>query len=93
MKLNRAKVGVSDPMEGINVLGNHTGDEIEAGKVGYGMMRSVGMRLIQTTPAEKRACPVSFACFVRGDEFVEVDGSVRLVLCVCAVGATIVSEA
>ena len=56
------------------------------------MMGDVRVGLVEATPAKEGASPVAFSCFVGGDELVEVDGSVGFVLCIGAVGATVVGE-
>ena len=56
-------------------------------------MCGVGFAPVQAAPAKERTRPVPFAEFVRGDEFVVVDGPVGFVLRVGAVEAAVVGEA
>lgn len=82
-----------DVVKRVDVLRHYPADVPQLPQVADREVCCVRLGAVQSPPPEEGARPVPLPRFVRGDEFVEVDGAVAPVLRVGAVGAAVVGEA
>jgi len=92
MQFDRRQIGVSLRMKRVDILRDDAADEPPLRELADSMVGSIGLRFVETRPAQEAACPISLPGFVVADEFVVVDGPVALVLGVCSVLAAVVGQ-
>lgn len=74
-------------------LRDHFAEEASLSQISHCPMRVIRASFMQIRPSQETPGPISLPGFMIGDEFVVIDGSVRLVQGICSGGATIIGQA